>query len=228
MVTVTGGDHDVWRLPAIPTSPSSRCSAPPSLIHFPFSTQALHYGTHGRTRNRRKVRPAVASPPLLTRPHPHSGPGAHPHSHTPAHVAHRRHPLCAPASARAHLTGMPAIPHECPRPKSASSTDMNARRHQPRQPAQPRPARSLHLRPRVTTDFRSARCGARAASMDGRVGALRVFRARTGDFASPELEPERTRPRRRFDSKLQVPRRAPCCGMRGATPAATCLACRVD
>ncbi|KAJ7120437.1 hypothetical protein C8R43DRAFT_1151646 [Mycena crocata] len=57
-------------LPAIPPSPSSRCSAPPSLIHFPFSyvsllhssTQALHYGTHGRTRKRRKNLTLIHTP----------------------------------------------------------------------------------------------------------------------------------------------------------------------
>ncbi|KAJ7120455.1 hypothetical protein C8R43DRAFT_1034709 [Mycena crocata] len=197
MVTVTGGDRDVWRcwhhfpsirsgsrtrhvrttrlappLPhmpsaAIPPSPSSRCSAPQSLIHFPFSTQALHYDTHRRTRKRRKVRPAVASPPLLTRLHPHSGPGAHPHSHTPAPVAHRRHPQLAPVSARAHWTEMPAIPHESPRHHKRVKYDTNARRHQPRQPARTRPARSLHLRPPVTTHSHSGRRGTRLSRADG-------------------------------------------------------------
>ncbi|KAJ7120423.1 hypothetical protein C8R43DRAFT_1034442 [Mycena crocata] len=163
MVTVTGGDRDVWRCPsqasepevysitsytlssstcsayssrlapplppmpsaAIQPSPSSRCPAPQSLIHFPFSTQALHYGTHGRTRNRRKCVP-----------HQTHLPRSSSHSESPRH--HKR-----------------------------VKYDTNARRHQPRQPVRTRPARSLHLRPPVTTHSHSGRRGTRLSRADG-------------------------------------------------------------
>ncbi|KAJ7120427.1 hypothetical protein C8R43DRAFT_1034522 [Mycena crocata] len=199
-------------LPAIPPSPS----APPSLIYFLSRMYpcSLKYSSSALWHARENTEPAQE-------------PGARPQSHTAAHVAHRRHPLRAPYVSLSSSLANP-VPMNLRATKSASSTDMNAHRHQPRQPAQTPPASSLHLRPRVQSRLTSIRdvavhtC-AESSCVDLEVESIRRAgrrsHARTGEFES--AEPEHTRPRRRFDSKLAV---AVSCRLRPAPLVAECEA----
>ncbi|KAJ7077967.1 hypothetical protein C8R43DRAFT_1245317 [Mycena crocata] len=163
---------------AIPTSPSSRCPAPQSLIHFPFSyvsllTQVLKLCTMARTGEHGNG--ARYAP--LSHLRPSSLAYIPTQNLTLIHTPTRRRPLhtadihCVPPLRHAHirreclpfhspspansLGSLPAnLLAECPRPKSASSTNTNATPIPP--PAQNRPAPSLHLRPRVATHSHSA------------------------------------------------------------------------
>ncbi|KAJ7120430.1 hypothetical protein C8R43DRAFT_1034502 [Mycena crocata] len=150
-------------LPAIPPSPPRR---PLSFTSFLVcilahsSTQALHYGTPGRTRNRRKNLALV-------------------HNRTRRRTLHTVDIHCVPPSRDANAERK-SLPFHSTSPSAlrllilASSTDMNAHRHQPRQPAQTPPASSLHLRPRVQsrlTSIRDVAVHTCAESMEGNTPA---------------------------------------------------------
>ncbi|KAJ7120414.1 hypothetical protein C8R43DRAFT_1034406 [Mycena crocata] len=178
MVTVTGGDRDVWRCwHHLPKHPN-RLVSPRLCRPCPVSPPSQH-------------RPPLAAPrrPLSLRPGEHgSGARYAPLSHLrPSSLAYiptqdlalirtrtRRRTLhtvdihCLPPFRHAHTRWKsPAIPHESPRHHKRVKYDTNARRHQPRQPARTRPARSLHLRPPVTTHSHSGRRGTRLSRADG-------------------------------------------------------------